>query len=341
MIATHKIRVGVLRGGPSSEYPVSLETGKNVLAHLPEEFYTPVDILVSKEGVWHEAGVERRPDQILKRLDVAFNAMHGKYGEDGELSKILENFNVPYTGSKPFSSALSMNKILSKKIYRDSGLKTPFSMQINFDDLSRDSILEIYYGMPGPYVVKPASSGSSIGVHIVHTRPELEEAIVSAFEYSPQVLVEEFIRGKEATAGVVDGFRGEKHYVLPPIEIRHGARGFFDNEVKYNGEAEEICPGNFSKQEKEILSNMSRIAHASLGLRHYSRSDFRIHPTRGIFILETNSLPGLTKESLVPKALSAIGAKFSDFLHHLITLAVDPSGFEPLTSSLQMRRSTN
>lgn len=320
-----KTRVGVLRGGPSSEYEVSLKTGGAVLKHLPDE-YEPVDILISRDRIWHEGGVERSPQNILHRVDVIFNGLHGTYGEDGEVQRLLEHFKIPYTGSGPLSSALAMNKIATKKIYKNHGLKTPFSLNIDSDNISRKAIRNIFEGMPAPFVVKPSSGGSSIGVYIVSSLPELEEAVVAAASYSPQVLIEEFIGGKEATCGVVDDFRGDRHYPLLPIEIRH-KKDFFDYEAKYSDDAtEEICPGNFSESEKEMIKKMAKEAHKSLGLRHCSRSDFMIHPKRGIYILETNTLPGLTEKSLIPKSLSAIGSTLKEFISHLINKALGKRG---------------
>jgi D-alanine-D-alanine ligase len=317
-----KIRVGVLRGGPSPEYEVSLATGKNVLDNLPREYYEPLDIYISRDGEWHDAGMVKKPENILNKIDVAWNGLHGSYGEDGTVQRMLENVNMPFTGADSFSAALSMNKAASKKIFERSGLKTPFGIYLAGDSITIELIREAYNNVPAPFVVKPVSAGSSVGVRIVHSLPELEEAIVAALEFSHAVLVEEFIRGKEATCGVVENFRNREVYPLMPIEIRH-SQHFFDYDSKYsdNG-AEEICPGNFSYNEKQLIEEMAREAHRSLGLRHYSRSDFRIHPTRGVFILETNSLPGLTKNSLIPKALDAAGAKLSDFLHHIISLTL-------------------
>ncbi len=317
MSFSHKIRVGVLRGGPSPEYDVSLKTGSNILANMPDG-YEPLDIFISKDGIWHMYGFEKDPYQILKTVDVAVNAMHGAYGEDGTVQKIFEHFNIPYTGSDLLSSAISMNKVLSKNIYKKNGLKTPHSMVIPFEKLTRNSIKEIYQNMIPPFVVKPSSAGSSVGVYIANSFAELEEAVIAAAQYSPAVLIEEFIKGKEATCGVIEGFRGQKHYALLPIEIKHG-REFFNYDSKYseNG-AEEICPGNFSQKEAKEIEQLAVEAHKSLGLRHYSRSDFIIHPRRGIFVLETNSLPGLTEKSLMPKALKAVGGDIKEFIAHLL-----------------------
>lgn len=300
MLASQNIRVGVLRGGPSPEYAISLETGKSVLNHLPLEHYTPVDIFISRDGVWHEAGFPKNPESVLKKVDVVFNALHGRYGEDGEVAKLLELFNTPYTGSKPLSSALTMNKILSKNVYKTIGLKTPFSVTVPLSSLSRKTLWDVYMAMPGPYVVKPATAGSSMGVRIVHTRPELEEAILAAFEYSPQVLVEEFIKGKEVFAGVVNNFRGESLYSLLPFSTN-----------------------TLSQEEKRNIEMYAKEAHSHLGLTHYSSSDFIIHPKRGIFILETDVLPPLTEKSGFVTSLSSVGSKLSDFLHHVVQSAIE------------------
>jgi D-alanine-D-alanine ligase len=317
MTFAHKTRVGVLRGGPSPEYDVSLKTGKTILANLPEE-YDPMDIFISKDGIWHDKGLEKSPESILHRVDVVINGLHGKYGEDGEVQRILEHFGVPYTGSGSLASALTMNKIAAKRNYKINSLTTPRYVSIPFANLSRESIKDVYHKMMPPFVVKPSSAGSSIGVYIVGSLPELEEAIISAAQYSPEVLIEEFIKGREATCGVIDGFRGRDVYTLMPIEIKHG-KDFFDYDSKYSDNGvEEICPGNFSEKETREIEEMAARAHKALGLRHYSRSDFIIHPKRGIFILETNSLPGLTETSLIPKSLKAVGSNIKEFLAHLL-----------------------
>ena len=310
-----------MRGGPSSEYEVSLKTGGNVLANLPEGC-EPLDILISKEGIWHMYGLEKDPYQILKTVDVVVNAMHGAYGEDGTVQKIFERFNIPYTGSDSLSSAISMNKVLSKNIYKQNGLKTPYSMVIPSEKITKSSVREIYQNMIPPFVVKPSNAGSSVGIYIANTLAELEEAVTAAAKHSPTVLIEEFIKGKEATCGVIEDFRGQKYYALLPVEIRHGGEFFnYDSKYSENG-AEEICPGNFSQKEAKEIERLAVEAHKHLGLRHYSRSDFIIHPRRGIFVLETNSLPGLTERSLLPKALKAVGSDTKEFIAHLLQITL-------------------
>jgi D-alanine-D-alanine ligase len=317
-----KKKVGVLRGGPSSEYEVSLKTGKTVIDNLTDK-YEVLDIFISKEGIWHYQGIPIQPANIFKKVDVIFNALHGAYGEDGTVQKILEQFSVPYTGSTALASAIAMNKVLSKKIFKNNNLKTPLYTVISKENNKPTEILKLFKSFPIPAIVKPVSGGSSVGTTVAKTLAELELAVTEALQYSNQALIEEFIVGREATCGVVDNFREESLYSLLPVEIRKPSdAAFFDYNAKYTGKSEEICPGNFTAEEKKMIQEMSKKAHKNLGLRHYSRSDFIIHPKRGIYILETNTLPGLTPESLLPKSLQAVGCTLPDFLDHLIKLAL-------------------
>lgn len=318
----HRIRVGVIRGGPSNEYEVSLKTGATVLNHLPQDKYNPREIFIDKNSTWYVNGIPLLPHEALTHVDVVFNALHGQYGEDGKLQHILERHKIPFTGSGSFSSALGMNKKLSKEIYKKSKLKTPQFRLIESIDNINQQVYDIFRAFPLPLVVKPVSSGSSVGISLVRDFNSFETAIREAFKHSDAVIIEEFIQGKEATCGVIDEYRNMPFYALPPIEIRPHEGTFFDYEAKYEGKSDEIVPGNFTDEEKKEIERLAIEAHKNLGLRHYSRSDFIIHPHRGIFILETNTLPGLTEESLLPKALNAVGATLSHFLDHVLQLAL-------------------
>jgi D-alanine-D-alanine ligase len=318
-----KKKVGVLRGGPSSEYEVSLKTGKTVLDNLPSS-YEGLDILIDKDGVWYISGLKTDPLRVSKQVDVIFNALHGTYGEDGIVQRILEQLSIPYTGSTALASAVGMNKLLTKKIYKNNNIKTPLYTTVSKKENIGEHVIRIFKTFPMPVVIKPVSGGSSVGTCIAKNIKELERGIIEALKYSDSALIEEFIIGKEATCGVVDNFRNEDRYALVPIEIRKPTNAsFFDYQAKYGGQSLEICPGNFTSEEKKLIENISKQAHEVLGLRHYSRSDFIIHPKRGIYILETNTLPGLTSESLLPKSLKAIGCSLPDFFDHLIKLALD------------------
>lgn len=315
--------VGVLRGGPSREHEVSLKSGHAVLSNLPDARFTARDIYIDKEGRWHERGRPTTPERVLPSIDVAIVALHGEYGEDGEVQKLLERYGVPYTGSDSFSSYLAMHKVLTKERASELGVLTPAYRFIEEGNDIMAAAADITRSFHQPVVVKPVRWGSSVGVSIVGGFQPVHDAIERLLaEGSGGVLVEELIRGTEATAGVVEGLRGESLYALPPIEIIPPGKDFFSYDAKYSGASREIVPGRFPQPVRDELMRLARVMHEGLGLKHYSRSDFMISP-KGIYFIETNTLPGMTSESLLPKSLAAVGVPFPDFLSHLVDLALD------------------
>jgi D-alanine-D-alanine ligase len=317
------IIVAVLRGGVGDEHDVSLKTGLAVLRKLEGTQFKTLDVYIDRAGVWHVRGVSLPPQRALSAVDVVFNALHGAYGEDGGVQRELERLGVPYTGPKPGPAALAMNKALSKDMLAAEGVLVPRYVRLGVShDLERKAI-EVWQTFPQPSIVKPMNSGSSVGVALVKTYPELMQAIKNAFNYSKDVMIEEYIRGAEATVGVIDGFRGAHTYALPPVEIvLPKTCEIFDYNAKYSGETTERCPGAFTRTQTEALEEAARTVHKKLGLRHYSRSDFIVTP-KGPYFLEANSLPGLTESSLVPKSLDAVGASMDEFLAHVISLALE------------------
>jgi len=317
--------IAVLRGGPSSEYEVSLKTGKSVITAL-QDVYRIIDITIDKQGVWHKEGIEVEPLKVLRGVDVVFNAMHGEYGEDGQVQELLQCLNVPFTGPKKLAAVVSINKVKTKELYESYDIKTPDYRVVEKGEDIHQVAIEMVREFRMPVIVKPADKGSSVGITIATNYKELENAFSVLFENCNVILVEEVIKGKEGTVGVVEGLRDEKLYTLPVVEIIPPSdKNFFDYNAKYGGKTKEICPGNFTQKEKETMKEYARLAHHILGLRHYSRTDFMIHPTRGIFTLETNALPGLTSESLLPKGLEAVGVSYKDFLKHVLETAFKDS----------------
>ncbi|MBI3633634.1 MAG: D-alanine--D-alanine ligase [Candidatus Vogelbacteria bacterium] len=318
-----RIKVAVLRGGPSGEYEVSLQSGATVLKNLPEK-YEPFDVWIDRQSNWHRGGIAMKANEALRHIDVVFNALHGEYGEDGKVQRDLDQLDIPYTGAESLPSAIGMNKILSKERFKQAGIKTPVYKVLEVTDDLEDQIVELFRTFPHPAVVKPATSGSSLGVSIVQTLSELRAGVKNAFQHARKVLIEEYIKGKEATCGVVDNFRGADVYALLPVEIVPNDGRFFDYEAKYQGKSQEICPPkSFTHDEKRQLETLAAQVHKVLGLRHYSRTDFIVSPKRGIYVLEVNTLPGLTSESLLPKSLHAVGMKLPDFFDHILTLALE------------------
>jgi D-alanine-D-alanine ligase len=221
-------------------------------------------------------------------------------------------------------SSLAFNKEQAKKAAKSIGLKTPAFIVVDSEEVGgvENAAHQVFSALSPSWVVKPIASGSSVGVTIAKDFHELERALEKAFSISQKAIVEEYIKGKEATCGVIDSFRGQDVYALMPIEIHTPTSNeFYDYNAKYVSEETAFSlPGNFTRAEKEALEKYSKDIHKHLNLSHYSRSDFIVTP-RGIYFLEVNTLPGITDHSLIPKALSAAGSTLSEFFTHIIELA--------------------
>ncbi len=318
-----KTRVAVLRGGPSSEYDVSMQTGAGVIRALTELGYHVIDIPVTKAGEWIVEGRVKDPDRALLTTDIVFIAMHGAYGEDGTVQRICERLHIPFTGSNSFASAVAFNKDMTKRALRDHHYHLPKHVRVTKDNLMDiEAVVRVIGDSFGPqYVVKPSNSGSSHGVSIVESITNLKSAVEDALASYEECLIEERINGVEATCAVIENYRDQSLYALPPIEIIPPAgRQFFDAEVKYNGTTAELCPGRFSYEEKEKIAALAALVHETLGLSQYSRTDCIVRDGE-VYFLEVNTLPGLTNESLFPKAAAAVGMTFNQLIDHLVRTA--------------------
>lgn len=302
------IRIGVLRGGSSPEYDISIKTGSHILNNL-RETHQPVDIFISRDGKWHMQGVERTPDRILNHVDVVFNALHGTFGEDGHVQDILNRHGIKYTGSDKYSSAISMNKWLTKEKAKSVGIKTPLAFIVRQEDSIPEKARAIWSSLPHPLIVKPACSGSSFGLYKVNTFDELISVLETVLSGHGSAVVEEYITGKEASCGVIDDFRGRLLYTLPTVETRPENQFF--------------SPGNFSESEKKEIARIAELVHKTLELEHFSKSDFIVSPRRGVYFLETNTSPKIGDKSPLSKSLEAVGVSTKEFLHHLLGLALN------------------
>ncbi len=318
-----KTRVAVLRGGPSSEYEVSMQTGMGVINALRTLGYHVIDIPVSTRGEWIVDGMVKAPEKALATTDVAFIAMHGAYGEDGTVQRICERLHIPFTGSNSFPSSVAFNKDATKRHLRESGISLPKHIKVARENIDKlGEVVSAITSTFGPeYVIKPVFSGSSHGVHMVDNPERLEALLKAVLADFDECMVEERIRGVEATCGVLENFRDTDVYVLPPIEIvPPPTHDYFSADIKYNGATTEICPGRFSYEEKERIADLATFVHKSLGLTQYSRTDCIVKDGR-VYFLEINTLPGLTNESLFPKAAAAVGLPFVQLVEHLVRTA--------------------
>lgn len=220
------IKVGVVRGGPTSEYDVSLKTGQHILNMLNKEplseTYKGVDILIDKDGVWHVQGVPETPESALRKVDVIFNATKGSFNKGEPLQRILETFSMPFVGTKTYGASISKNKKMAKDHFKIHGVKTPYykELSIPLDADLNPVALDLFRSFPMPVVVKPVGQGSSLGVSFAANFDELVEALRHARGFSEEVLVEEYLTGKEIISGFIDDFRGQDLYHLFPVEVK-------------------------------------------------------------------------------------------------------------------------
>ncbi|MGF9978216.1 D-alanine--D-alanine ligase [Viridibacillus arvi] len=295
------MRVGVIMGGVSSEKQVSLMTGGEMMVHLDKNKYKIIPIQIEKK----EDLVEN-----ARNLDVALLALHGKFGEDGTIQGTLETMGVPYTGSSVLSSSLCMDKNISKKIIRYEGVQTPDWIHLmNMEELNMDELDKMGY----PVVVKPNSGGSSVGVKIVYDKETVKSAITEVFKWDSEVIIEKLITGEEITCSILDG------KLLPVISIRHQSE-FFDYTSKYNDVAtiEEVVQLPPETHNRVAFAAIS--CYKSLKCSVYARIDMMIK--NGVpYVLEVNTLPGMTKNSLLPKSAQSAGIPY----HQLLDLIIENS----------------
>jgi D-alanine-D-alanine ligase len=315
--------VGVLRGGTSSEYNLSLKTGAAMLAALPEDQFDTRDIFVDRRGYWHSRGTPVDASRALSQIDVVLNALHGGVGEDGTVQRIFNRAGVPYAGSTPLPSALSLNKIRAHEILEKAGILMPKTVAFAVDnELNTGEMARYIFTQFGPpYVVKPPNEGASTGILVVTNLIELPDALGDVLDAYGAALVEEYIRGQEATVGIIENFRNEDLYVLPPAHVMlpEGTR-FMNPEHHEQGSLRHIVPSSFSHSEKRALTDLARAAHRALGLSHFSRADIILTP-RAPYLLEVNSIPGLYSGSAFPHMLESVGSSVREFLEHAIQLA--------------------
>ncbi len=326
-----KMRICILAGGPSAEHEVSLASAQMIFEHLDREKYDPFVVIISKDNLWvFPDGKEYGQGDAMQRMrdeeDVVFAllALHGEFGEDGTVQTLLDTAGIRYTGSGAKASLLGMDKIVSRDMFRAQGIAVPHSWFFVREEFIRnqgDIIGNIQTKFSFPLVIKPADRGSSVGVSIVPDATKLVEAIRGAFEHSEQVLVEEFVVGMEIAAGVIE--KNGEAIALPLVEISPKKNTFFDYASKYSDDgAEEVVPARISDEMTKKVQEIAKDTHMIIQCRGYSRTDMIIRKSDNqVYVLEINTLPGLTKTSLLPKAAEAVGINFPKLLDMIIESA--------------------
>ncbi len=329
-----KLKVLLLLGGTSPEREVSKATGKSVYFALINLGYEviildpayginqPIDVEdFFSEKDYVEISNENYLDAInlisSSEINIAFLALHGKYGEDGTIQSLLELKGIKYTGSKVLSSAVAMDKIMSKILFEEYNVPTPKGFHFKIGEHTSEEIDKMIVQKFGyPAVIKPNDQGSTVGLTICKSSEQLDEAIHSAFEYSDRILTEEYIPGRELTIAVID----DKS--LPVLEIKP-KHAIYDYECKYtSGLSEYIVPADIPEDVAKSMQEIAVQACQSLRCEVYARVDFRLSPENKPYVLEVNTLPGMTSLSLVPKMANAMGISFEQLVDRIINLSL-------------------
>lgn len=295
------MKIGVIMGGISSEREISLLTGREIVANLDKNKYDVIPVEINS--------TQELADKV-KDLDFAFIALHGKFGEDGRVQAVLESMGIPYSGSGVLASAVCMDKNMSKKLFVNDNIGTAkWEMVKEYEDVNYEKVEELGY----PLIVKPNCGGSSVATVLVHDRKTLEDSIKEALKYDSEVMIEEYIKGDEITCCILDGT------MLPVLLIKPNCDEFFDYESKYNnGGAEE----KVIKLPEEIMKKVERACLKcwdTFKLKAYSRVDIILRDGE-VYVLEINTLPGMTKNSLFPKSALNYGIEFSELLEKIINI---------------------
>jgi len=322
-----KLHVAVLSGGMSAEHEVSLVSGEMAAKHLLEGGYDVTEILVRRDGLWQapSAGEMPLPDGLRylrqREVDCVFIALHGPFGEDGRIQGMLDLAGIPYTGSGCAASALAMEKVHSKAVARDAGIRVAEQLVVGRREWREGGtkiITRIAEILGLPCVIKCPSQGSSIGMSIPKSEADVLDAMAKLFELETPLLIEQYLRGIEVTCGVLDIHNKMAPRALPVTEIAPKSAEFFDYQSKYTpGATEEITPARISDEEARLVQEASVRAHEAIGCSGFSRSDFIIVGGTPYW-LEVNTIPGLTPTSLFPQAAAAAGISFTEFVGLLV-----------------------
>lgn len=299
-----KKNIIILYGGSSTEREVSLKTGEMIFNHINRKKYH-VALLDLRENINTLIRLIKN-----KKVDLVFIALHGKRGEDGAIQGLLDTLNIKYTGSGVSASTIGMDKELTKLLLNNHGIKTPTGITL----IKKERFKKIPFSFP--CIAKPANHGSSIKINIVNNKKELEKTLKKIFKIDKKAIVEEYISGTEVSVGIIE--KNKKIIALPPIEILPKWENFFNYKAKYSGKSEEIVPARIGKLLTKKVKELAIKVHKLIGCEIISRVDIIIQNNKNPYILEINTIPGMTKESLLPKSAKSLNIEFSQLIDIII-----------------------
>ncbi|MBW1616175.1 MAG: D-alanine--D-alanine ligase [Deltaproteobacteria bacterium] len=304
----NKINIALLSGGDSPEREVSLNSGKQVFAALDKTKYNVIN--------YDPAFDLDKLIKVAADIDFALIIMHGELGEDGSVQGLLDLLKIPYQGSGILGSALAMNKIVSKRLYEHDSILVPPYILLNSSQKSSSEQCIEKFGLP--LIIKPVSCGSSVGISVVKNKEDFDKGLKSAFNFDNEIIIEKYIDGVELTCGVIGNTKLETFPIIQIIPDKKYA--FFDYEAKYvPGATNEICPAPIDENIAMQTAELAKKAHRILNCRGYSRTDMILKDNL-LFVLETNTIPGMTPTSLLPISAKAAGIEFGELLDKLIEL---------------------
>ena len=331
-----KIALGVIYGGVSTEHEVSIKSAKSIIKNLNKEKYDIYEIYIDKKGDFYDNKTGKIEDifSYLKKLDVAFPVLHGKYGEDGTIQGMFEILSLPYVGCKVLSSSIGMDKLYSKILFEKAGLnvskyiclkkyKNKYLNITNFEDKEIDieeiiALTEKYLSFP--VFVKPSCSGSSVGVNKANNSEELIKCIDYAFRFDNKVLIEEYIKGRELECAVI----GNTEVTASPIGEILSSKEFYSYEAKYQSNSKTVIASDLPEDIQNTIKESAIKAFKVVDGSGLSRVDFFLEETTNkIYINEINTMPGFTEISMYPSLLISRGLKYSEILDKLIELALE------------------
>lgn len=293
------MKVGVLMGGISSEREVSLSSGKSIMEHISKEKYEVVPVVIDKK----EDVIEK-----TKGLDFAFLGLHGKFGEDGEVQSILQTLNIPYSGCGPLSSGVCMNKDLTKAVLKAKDIRTAKWINVkSVEEIDYDKIEEMGY----PVFIKPTNGGSSVATFKIKKKEDVEVAVIEGLKWDTEVLIEEFIKGDEITCPV---FNGE---LFPVLAIKANSE-FYNYEQKYSANGASHYPIKLEEKLHNEVEKMALGTYNALKCSVYARVDMIVTEEGVPYVLEVNTLPGMTSTSLFPQSAADKGINYSEFIDLII-----------------------
>jgi D-alanine--D-alanine ligase len=300
----------------------SLSSGAAILDTLrtyPDEFI-PLDIFIAKDGVWHLHGKPIDPREVIKHADVVWNTLHGEYGEDGAIAHFIQTMGIPYIGSSPYTTSVTNNKELAKEHFRRLGVSTPESLVIEEGGDENDQALKVLRTIAPPWIIKPLKGACSYNVQLARTYSELVLALTHQKETYGDILVEQYIQGRELHLGLIQGFREHDMYETMLVEV-HTNEPFLSSDMRAVGNYTHSIPKDIRGEEKDALIASAKMICTELGIQGCTSFDF-IKTNRGTYLLEVDDIPELHKEGIFQKSLIETGVSLESVAKHLVERAL-------------------